>query len=403
MSKLYIINMDVDRYYSTSNKHVRIQKEDIEFKIKGEYIGEHHWQAGKTRAGEIVDSLTKRDIDWSTHLTMYRYSNLSLSRDKLSLMKEKYGTRVVRDRDSADVNVISEKTIEKLISNDLYYGSMWNVETFINKKLPQLSAVLTTEAHEYLKGLVGHLKPGDMIYGGDRYNSWNTSDEFQESPLKYFTESDANNWMSERVNNGALYIGNDNLPAWRSLNDPNKTFVSDVYVNEVCSEDSIALDWEQYENIKKMLGATSEDKSIAMTLMANCKIEKSKTTLGLLFYHYGDSMKGTNVWNQVAFKTLRKQFDHYIINGWNASHTSTFSSLIQKLAEDDALTEEAMKHVCKLVFERVLSSGCGFSTDQCAFEMKLEDVRLTQHYKDKLKREDKTLSELVTVGDDLPF
>ncbi len=35
--------------------------------------------------------------------------------------------------------------------------------------------------------------------------------------------------------------------------------------------------------------------------------------------------------------------------------------------------------------------------------MNLEDVRLTQHYKDKLKREDKTLSELVTVGDDLPF
>ncbi len=150
MNKLFIINMDVARYYNTSNKHVRIQKEDVEFKSKGEYIGEHHWQAGKTRSAEIVDSLTKRDIDWSTHLTMYRYPNLSLSRDKLSLMKEKYGTRVVRDRDSADVNVISEKTIEKLISANLYYGSMWSVKTFINKKLPQLSAVLTTEAYEYL-------------------------------------------------------------------------------------------------------------------------------------------------------------------------------------------------------------------------------------------------------------
>lgn len=403
MSKLFIINMDVARYYSTTNKHVRIQKEDIEFKSKGIYMGEHHWQAGKTRAGEVLSKIVQRDIDWSTHLTMYRYSNLSLSRDKLSLMKEKYGTRVVRDRDSADVNVISEKTIEKIISADLYYGSMWSVKTFINKKLLQLSTVLTTEAHEYLEGLVVHLKPDDMIYGGDRYNSWNTSDEFQESPLKYFTESDKDTWMSERTSNGACYISNDNLYIWRSLNDPNKTFVSDVYVNEVCSEDSIALDWEQYENIKKMLGATSEDKSIAMTLMANCKIEESKTALGLLFYHHGDSMKGTNVWNQVAFKTLRKQFDHYVIGGWNSSHTSTFSSLIQKLAEDNALTEEAMKHVCQLVFEKVLTSGCGFDTDQCAFEMKLEDVRLTQHYKDKLKREDKTLSELVTVGDGLPF
>lgn len=403
MSKLFIINMDVARYYSTTNKHVRIQKEDIEFKSKGIYMGEHHWQAGKTRAGEVLSKIVQRDIDWSTHLTMYRYSNLSLSRDKLSLMKEKYGTRVVRDRDSADVNVISEKTIEKIISADLYYGSMWSVKTFINKKLPQLSTVLTTEAHEYLEGLVVHLKPDDMIYGGDRYNSWNTSDEFQESPLKYFTESDKDTWMSERTSNGACYISNDNLYIWRSLNDPNKTFVSDVYVNEVCSEDSIALDWEQYENIKKMLGATSEDKSIAMTLMANCKIEESKTALGLLFYHHGDSMKGTNVWNQVAFKTLRKQFDHYVIGGWNAAHTSTFSSLIKKLAEDNALTEEAMKHICQLVFDKVLHSGCGFTKDDCAFEMKLEDVRLTKHYKDKLVREDKTLSELVTMGDDLPF
>jgi hypothetical protein len=77
--------------------------------------------------------------------------------------------------------------------------------------------------------------------------------------------------------------------------------------------------------------------------------------------------------------------------------------LIKKLAEDNALTEEAMKHICKLVFERVLMSGCGFSQEHCAFEMKLEDVRLTQTYKDKLIKEEKTLSELVTAGNDLPF
>ena len=154
------------------------------------------------------------------------------------------------------------------------------------------------------------------------------------------------------------------------------------------------------------MSATNEDKNVAMSLMSNCKIEESKTALGLLFYHYGDSMKGTNVWNQVAFKTIRKQFDHYMIGGWNASHTSTFSQLIQKLAADDALTEDAMKHVCELVFDRVLTGGCGFNKDECAFEMDLADVRLTKEYKDKLKKEDKTLSELVTAGtsfDDLPF
>ena len=402
--KIFDLSFKVEQYYDTNNKYCRIQKEDINFNKRGEFLGPHHWNGGKDKSKDIVESLTKRDLDWTNIETMYRYPNLSLSRDKLSLIKEKYGTRVVRDKDSADVCVISYKTIEKLISSDMYYGGLWKVSTFIEKKMPQLENVLTTEAYTYLNSLLVHLKPDDLIFGADRYNSWNASDSFEESPLSYFTKSGDDCWRSNNDENGALYIKNENLPLWNSFEDPNKLFVSDVYVNEVCSEDSIVLDWEQYENIKKMLNATPEDKAVAMTLMANCKIEESKTALGLLFYHYGDFMKGTNVWNQVAFKTLRKQFDHYMISGWNSSHTSVFSDLIKKLAEDDALTEEAMKHVCELVFERVLMSGCGFSTDQCAFEMKLEDVRLTPEYKEKLKKEEKTLSELVTMGDDgLPF
>ena len=404
--KIFDLIFDVERYYETQNKHSRLQKEDISLKKRGEYIGEHHWNGGKDRSADIIKDITEIGLDWTKIKTMYRYPNLSLSRDKLSLIKEKYGTRVVRDKDSADVCVISSKTIEKLISADMYYGGLWTVKTFNEKKMPQLKDVFTAEAYAYLNSFLINLHDDDIIFGADRYNSWNASDKFNESPLSYFTESSTSKdcWRSDTDHNGALYIKDENLQLYNSFEDPNKVFVSDVYVNEVCSEDSIVLDWEEYENIKKMLSATAEDKAVAMTLMANCKIEESKTALGLLFYHYGDLMKGTNVWNQVAFKTLRKQFDHYIIGGWNVSHTSTFSKLIQKLAEDDALTEEAMKHVCQLVFERVLTEGCGFDTDQCAFEMKLEDVRLTQEYKDKLKKEEKTLSELVTMGDDgLPF
>jgi hypothetical protein len=336
---------------------------------------------------------------------MYRYPNLSLSRDKLSILKDKYGTKVVRNPNKADVCVISNKTIEKIISSDMYYGGTWTVKNFIKIKLPELRKVMTAEAYISIAGKLEHIRDEDVIFGGDRYNSWNNSTAFENSVLTYFTtDRSGDYWRSNEDSQGALYIKEDNEDTWKSFSDPNKLFVSDVYVNEVCSEDSIALDWDQYENIRKMLGATSEDKTVAMTLMSNCKIEESKTVLGLLFYHYGDSMKGTNVWNQVAFKTLRKQFDHYMIGGWNASHTSTFSQLIQKLAADNALTEESMKHVCKLVFEQVLQSGCGFSNDDCAFEMNLEDVRLTQEYKDKLIKEDKTLSELVTMEvDDLPF
>ena len=402
--KIFNLTFNIEKYYDTDNKNVRLQKEDVQLQSKGIRIGKHHWNGGKERSSGILKQVTKRDIDWTTVKTMYRFPNLSLSRDKLSLLKDKYGSRVVRDQSNADISIISNKTIEKLISAYMYYGGTWSVEQFTKVKMPELRKVMSAEAYVYLQSKLENLQLDWYIHGPDRYNSWNASDEFQESSLVYFTDNNKICWRSQEDSQGALYISNNNIPAWDTINDPNKVFLSDVYVNEVCSEDSIVLDWEEYQNIKKMLGATTEDKTVAMTLMANCKIEESKTALGLLFYHYGDSMKGTNVWNQVAFKTLRKQFDHYMIGGWNSSHTSTFSQLIQKLAEDDALTEEAMKHVCELVFERVLTSGCGFATDQCAFEMKLEDVRLTPEYKEKLRREEKTLSELVTMEDDgLPF
>ena len=403
--KIFNLTFDVEKYYQTIDKNSVLQKDDIKFQLKGLRIGNHHWNGGKERSSDIIKEITKRNVDWTNVKTMYRFPNLSLSRDKLSLLKDKYGTKVIRDQNKADVCIISNKTIEKLISSNMYYGATWTIKQFNEKKMPQLKNIMTAEAYEYLEDALEHLQDDWYIHGPDRYNSWNATDQFKKSPLMYFTD-DLNGtcWRSEEdAGDGALYIANKHLSAWNAINDPNKIFLSDVYVNEVCSEDSIMLDWKQYENIRKMLGATSEDRSIAMTLMANCKIEESKTVLGLLFYHYGDSMKGTNTWNQVAFKTLRKQFDHYMISGWNSSHTSTFSSLIKKLAEDNALTEEAMKHICKLVFERVLMSGCGFSQEHCAFEMKLEDVRLTQTYKDKLIKEEKTLSELVTAGNDLPF
>ena len=152
--KIFDIIFDVPKYYETKNKHARIQKEDIKFNKRGEFIGEHHWNGGKDRSKTLIENITKRDLDWSNIKTMYRYPNLSLSRDKLSLIKEKYGTRVVRDKDSADICVISSKTIEKMISSDLYYGGVWTVKTFNEKKMPQLKDVFTAEAYAYLNSFL---------------------------------------------------------------------------------------------------------------------------------------------------------------------------------------------------------------------------------------------------------
>ena len=59
----------------------------------------------------------------------------------------------------------------------------------------------------------------------------------------------------------------------------------------------------------------------------------SKTYLGLLFFHYLEHLKHIKTWNQVGFKTLRQDFEKYMVGGWNSGHTSRYTQLITMLAE----------------------------------------------------------------------
>jgi len=409
--KIHTLNIELDDYYATKDVNIQIKKTDISINLFGYYISEYNWNYNQKNSNQdLIDSLVTRDIDWKTINKLYRFPHLSLSRDKLTTLKNKYDVKVVRDMEAADVCVISEKTIMKLTQQN-YYGHLFTKTEFI-KKLndPRFVNCFTEESFDFIKCYFDNMDDDEYIYMNDRFQSWELSDTFLKCPLLYFTEGKFKKGSTEA---GLSYVSPSNWVHHQTIfgKDANRTFVSDIYVNEVCSEDSIVIDWEYYNNVKKMLSATNDDQNVAMTLMANCQIEKSKTALGLLFFHYGESMKSSKVWNQVAFKAIRQQFDHYMISGWNSGHTSTFSMLVQKLAADDALTEDAMKHVCELVFERVLMSGCGFTKDECAFEMELKDVRLTQEYKDKLKRSPLVINEKITNNselitgsfDDLPF
>ena len=405
MRKIFKINFSIEHNYDLRSGAFKVERKDISGDYIGTYVCKGNWRMNQMIGQKMLDKYTTKSIDWEKINFMYRFGHLSLSRDKLSILKDKYDIKQIRNKHHADVSIVSEKTYSKLIHMEYgYQNSNFSKNRFITVKLPEIKEVCTDDAYLYLYDMVSNLPDDVIVNVKNSYSSWNNSDEFNNSKLSdYFCQGSNDGMWKDNDIDDVVYVKTENENAWNEITDPHRVYVSDTYVNEVCSEDSIILDWEEYKNILKMLKATNDDKAVAMTLMANCKIAESKTALGLLFYHMGESMKGTKVWNQVAFKTLRKQFDHYMISGWNSAHTTNFSSLIKKLAQDNALTEQAMKHICELVFKRVLTEGCGFGHEECAFEMNLEDVRLTSEYKEKLKKEDKTLSQLVTEGDDLPF
>ena len=146
-----------------------------------------------------------------------------------------------------------------------------------------------------------------------------------------------------------------------------------------------------------------EDLTVGMTMMANCNVAKSKTYLGLLFFHFSDTLRGGPVWNQVAFKTLKKQFDKYVLEN-NHYHANRYSQCLQLLAEDDALTVDAAKHLINLVFKNVINGNTGINSENCVFKMSKASIKLTDEVKAKVKLGSNISKEYLTHHvDDLPF
>ena len=390
---IYSLSMNAYLYADeTDPSKIMITKDNFKIELLGRYIQATH---GYYDTPEVLDNLvTINSIDLSKINTIYRLPNLALSRDKLNNVKEKYNIKVIRDMHMADLIVISNKTTEKIMKRK------WSWALLTKSQFKKLFNSYTGAVHlevqaEIDEFLTTKMKDEDMIctYSNNYYH--NQSNMFDKSELKKLLDD-----MNTRDTQTFVYIPLENEKQWDIIFDSRYKLVSDVYMNQICSEDSIIIDKEMYSRLIEMLKSTAEDKTLAMSMMSNCNITESKTYIALLFYHFGEQMKSYKTWNQVAFKTLRKQFDKYML-AWGSGHSSQYSELIKKLAEDDALTTHAVEHILDLTFKKVVESSSGFNQDASVFKIDRVHVSLKDEYKEKIK-DGKTLSEVV-LQDGLPF
>lgn len=369
---------------------------------RGLFIKTGSWGLSYSELG--LGHLTTKSVDWSTISTMYRHPGITLSRDKLVAVKEKYNVKVIRDKSKADIEIVSEKTYMSLLNNK-YSVSLSSLSDFKLMFYKHKDAFDEEVIEKLCQIFEDPDRQLDVIALTQRYSYYDSGSYTQEC-------NDLFKEMDTLPTNHLNYISSLNVEAYKHLcNNQSKT-VLDTYVNGIASEDSVVINEEIYKKISLMLESVNQDDiTMGMTMMANCNIDKSKTSLGLLFFHYMENLKHMKTWNQVGFKSLRKSFDKYMIGGWNSGHTSRYTKLIHTLAEDGALTTNSVESVLDLVFKNVLSSA-GFTTgeaklpdgDTCAFQIERPNVTLSDKYKQKIKTENKTLSELtLEVAADLPF
>ena len=341
--------------------------------------------------------------------TIHRLSNISLSRDKVKIWCEKNNCKVTRDINKADLIIYSNDTVKNLITSNWY-----NAFKTINEIIPSIQnlhnelkfnkctlddmllmfANIEDDAIIQVTHSYDYYSRDSVVLNAnytDKYNDWHKTNNSNATDNELFCLYGHNEYIETQNWNEytKLYSGK---------------FMLDTMANKLMSNDSVIFDDEMYINIKNMIkSGNKEDVTIAMSTIANCNIEESKTYIAILFFHFNeDFFKHNKLYTSTVFKSIRKSFQKYGDLKWNRQHTSSYTSLIEHLIEDDALTVKVLEHILDLVYENVIVKSTGLK--RSAFIINRASITLCDELQEKVnKRPNKNLIHNELSTNDLPF
>lgn len=325
--------------------------------------------------------------------TFYRYPKLSLPRNKVDLLKDKYNISVTRSKASADFKVVSYDTVRSL--GEHFYSSVngYNDKSTLMKYLSPLRGYFTDRAWSMM------LKVADSI---DKDNWINIHVPYCYQPqfpdafkrIRKLEHGKGIRFLSGLKDVDFILIKDKDI-----FEDiiSSKNLVLDSNILEICNEDSITIDASQFQNILGMIKSNDlDDTSVALEIMASCNFTKSRGSIAYMFEFYLHYLKMASNWNHISVKGLRKATSKYHGYGDN-TRAFKYSNFIKKIAEDDSLDEFVFKQVAKDIFDKIINAK--FPGDRSPFDFKLSDIRLKDNFKELLKKPE---LELESLGD-LPF
>jgi len=394
LKQLWLIDIDPNKMDKVNNTLI-MQHGSVDVRQLGHYIesvengGRYRNRANNTKIKEImsgIGTITSNDLKNATSL--FRFPRLSLSRDKVKILQEKFDLKLKRDFHQADYGIVSEKYFDRLfVTRWLAQAKPADVLTWAGVYQDCFEDDLYDEIVNALNKI-----PVDahVVFESEWFSS-------------YYYEGTSNHDRYSKMAEKARNIGRntqyhyyiESLDQWNDIQANLSKLVWDSNINDIATEDSEVLTEEMYIQLKTMLGwektesgcgwngtRDKENMNLALAMIANCNIKESHTYLALLFSFLSDSMKDSSVWNTVNFKSVRKKFDKYIqMNGWNWCHS--YNYLIEYLIKDNALTEYAWKEVAQKMYDDVLSSQMGIDSKN-HFSISPDSIQLKPELKEKV-------------------
>jgi hypothetical protein len=136
-------------------------------------------------------------------------------------------------------------------------------------------------------------------------------------------------------------------------------------IDQLNGDDAAIIDDQIYKQLSTMLSSSDTDnKILAMEVMANCKYSASLVHLMMLFYYHGNDIYGMSTKNHVNFKSLLSWLD--LTPG--APHVN-MDDTVKILREKGQLTPDKLDKVLGYIQDDVVRNG----NSQC-FKMKTVSI-----------------------------
>jgi hypothetical protein len=397
LKQLWLISIDPNKLEDNGGT-LKMQNGSVKVRQLGHHIeagdnnGRYSNRTNNVEIKKIMDNIpTITSDDLKNATSLYRFPRLSLSRDKVKILQEKFDLKLKRDFHQADYGIVSEKYFDGLfVTRWLSAVDPKDVGAWAQVYNDCMEEDLYEEIVEMLNKI-----PEDayVVFESEWFSSYSYDNRSNIDRYSKMAEKQRN--MGE---NSKYHYYIESLDQWNDIQTNISKLVWDSNINDLATEDSEVLTEEMYIQLKTMLGwektesgcgwqgsRDKENMNLALAMIANCNITKSHTYLALLFAFLSDSMKDAGIWNSVNFKSVRKKFDKYIqMSGWNWCHV--YNYMLEELIKDDALTEVAWKEIAQKMYDDVLSSQYGVDGKN-NFSISPESIQLKPELKAKMKIE----------------
>jgi len=276
------------------------------------------------------------DIDYTPTKgdKLYLLPGVELPRAKLKAFNDEYGTKNVRDANTADYIFGSSKTQYEYFTNN---GTGWYYsisKSDFDKVEPYLHSYFQIDPTD-ISDLKNVIDAHITLYGEEEfriYYSWNTVNE-----LRDLINKKKLNLADTYDNSNSFYtVHNDFIEEVELLQT--KTIYDISGLIAAISSKNVIIDYEMFGQLKNMFESNDKDNHVlAMEIMANSNIVESLLFLEMLFKEHSYTMYECHTRNHVNFKSLCS-----MMNKNKYRYTTDLDDVVKSLISFNVLTADKL-------------------------------------------------------------